>query len=279
MIFSEYKKKYLESLENIEKLQRENDSLKNRTKELERSCGQMEKENRDLRVEIQDTQREMMNMRASLDYSAASQEVSGLLDTLMGQDKWIINNIRDINKLGLDIKHISNTTGETIAEMTQTADSTGVIISEFTSSFEELLERVKSIESISSQINGIASQTELLSLNASIEAARAGEAGRGFTIVADEIKKLAASTTSLLGSIKNTVKEIYSLTVRSREQAVSLNEGKNNNAVVAMEARRGFERVISQVEEIADRISKIEEAGGKHLDFSENIMEKVNNIK
>lgn len=279
MMFNKYKIKYAEAFEEAGKLREENNALRVKLSQLEEDNKSCMSQNESLKVEITDIQREMMDMRSSADYSAASREVNGLLNKLMEQDQHIIENIRDINKLGMDIKNISYTTGETISAMTDTADNTGSIISEFTKSFEELLGRVKSIESISTQISGIASQTELLSLNASIEAARAGEAGRGFTIVADEIKKLAANTTNLLGSIQNTVKEIYDLTVLAREQASSLNEGRKNNSVVALEARKGFDSVIAQVEEISGRISKIEGAGSGHLDLSMEIISKVSEIR
>lgn len=100
-------------------------------------------------------------------------------------------------------------------------------------------ETSKKIENIISEIEDIASQTNLLSLNASIEAARAGEAGRGFAVVADQIRQLAEQST---------------------KSAVDTRELIEGSLQEILEGNRAAERAASSIEEVVDGIKQIAEA-------------------
>lgn len=90
-------------------------------------------------------------------------------------------------------------------------------------SFSELLEAAKQITSVVELINEIAEQTNLLALNATIEAARAGEAGRGFAIVANEVKELATQTAKATGEISGQVNAVQRTAKEAEDSMESIN--------------------------------------------------------
>lgn len=89
------------------------------------------------------------------------------------------------------------------------------------SNMDELFDMVEKVNLIVSNVGAIAEQTNLLALNASIEAARAGENGRGFSVVAAEIRKLAENTKKSLEGMKEFMKHIHEATVNGRQSMIN----------------------------------------------------------
>lgn len=131
--------------------------------------------------------------------------------------------------------------------------SQGDEMSSFILTFEELLQHTKFIETISGDINNVASKTNLLALNASIEAARAGDAGRGFSVVADEVKKLSVSTKELVLGMNDAVKKIYSLTEDANDKIDKLKNRLNN----IQHARENFSKATSEINMISSKFDEL----------------------
>ncbi|PYF83998.1 methyl-accepting chemotaxis sensory transducer [Marinomonas alcarazii] len=165
---------------------------------------------------------------------------------------------------------VSETTAVILDMNKEMTASTGVI--------NQLAEQVASISQILDVIRAVAEQTNLLALNAAIEAARAGEAGRGFAVVADEVRSLAHRTQESTGEIETMVRQVQI----SANDAVSSMENtshKTNQAqTVAAEASQALEKITARILAISDSNHVIASAAEEQSTVSKEIDSNISTI-
>ncbi|EJL45462.1 methyl-accepting chemotaxis protein [Brevibacillus sp. CF112] len=125
---------------------------------------------------------------------------------------------------------------------------------------QQLGVRSEAIGKIVDVITGIASQTNLLALNAAIEAARAGEQGRGFAVVADEVRKLAEQSEESAREIARLIGEIQHETTQVVSVMLAGTEEAKKGAAAVQEAGKTFERIVVSSKDVAGQIQEVSAA-------------------
>lgn len=137
--------------------------------------------------------------------AASTEEISMTIESIAGSTNTLSEQSRETYESARrganTINSLSNSLKETVVVVTDTGKR-----------LDDLGDLSRNIDNVVLMINGLAEQTNLLALNAAIEAARAGEAGRGFSVVADEVRSLAERTVSATGKIEDDVRKIQQST-------------------------------------------------------------------
>ncbi len=163
---------------------------------------------------------------------------------------------------------------ETVRKIRQIAD----VVKQSAETVERLGESSRRIGEIVSVINEIADQTNLLALNAAIEAARAGEQGRGFAVVADEVRKLAERTTGATREIAGMIKGIQNETHEAVRAMQKGNDEVAEGIRLADRAGEALEQVVEGAASTVDRITQIAAASEEQSATSEQIARSVEGI-
>ena len=139
----------------------------------------------------------------------------------------------------------------------------------------QLNEHAQDITRIMGVISDIADQTNLLALNAAIEAARAGEAGRGFAVVADEVRKLAEKTMASTTDVGNAIKAIQESTIKSMEGVDKAVDRIGEATELASQSGAALKEIVVTVEATADQVNAIATASEEQSAASEEINQSI----
>ena len=182
------------------------------------------------------------------------------------------------DELAVRSGELSRDGGAIVASVVQEISEIAVSVAESARTVEELGERSGQISAIVGVIGDIAAQTNLLALNAAIEAARAGEQGRGFAVVADEVRNLAARTANSTREISEMVKSIQQGTAGAVEGMERGVERVNAGVARAEKAGEAMARIRQAAEQVQATVAEISHALREQSSASTEIAQQVEMI-
>lgn len=209
---------------------------------------------------VSDRAQEMHGVATTM--TSAAQLTSGRAETVSAASMDTSNNVQTVATAAKQMATVVSQIAEQMDEATALSEEAKKSTSETTATVVELTETANNIGDIIGLIQDIAEQTNLLALNATIEAARVGEAGRGFLVVANEVKSLANQTAKATDEISHKINEIQASTTKAASSMNTVNNQISNLTTVSIAIASTVEVQHSNTNEISRNIMEVAESAG-----------------
>lgn len=220
------------------------------------------------------------------DASKLATEQGGMSDDIFSASECATNAMRKVSDSAHFLanetrEHVQTVDGSyqemlhVVDEMNQASNS----LANFGHTVEQLATNGKGIEKIVKLINDISDQTNLLALNAAIEAARAGEQGRGFAVVADEVRGLAERVKSATGEIRGNINSMLTLVDDTQRETEQIHHKIQKGRDVVVQSSEKFSGMVRSFEHMSHRINEVSEGVEALVQTNEQVAGKASQIQ
>ncbi len=190
----------------------------------------------------------------------------------------VARNAAQASEQGEATRERANKGSELVSQVIVAVTQVNSVAQELQKNMQSLGSQAEAIGGVMDVISDIADQTNLLALNAAIEAARAGEAGRGFAVVADEVRKLAEKTMTATSEVESSIKGIQDATAANLQRVSEAAKSTGEANELAVTSGQALKEIVQLVNDNAVLISGIATAAEEQSATSEEINRSVESI-